>query len=147
MREALLDTDILSEVFKGRDATVRSRASAYLKRHNQITTSSLTLLEISYGFERLGRTAERERYMLNLAGVRVLSLDPDEGELAGRILGEMERRGTPIGQLDPMIAAIAITRKLTLVTGNTSDYQHILAAGYLLELDNWRVPASEKPST
>jgi tRNA(fMet)-specific endonuclease VapC len=138
VREALLDTDMLSEVIKGRDASVRDRARAYLTRYRQLTTSSLTLLEIAYGFARKGRSTELEAYLLHLAHVRVLSFESDEGELAGRILGELERTGRSIGQLDPMIAAIAITRQLVLVTGNGSDYQHVINAGYRLDLENWR---------
>jgi tRNA(fMet)-specific endonuclease VapC len=66
VREALLDTDMLSEVIKGRDASVRDRARAYLTRYRQLTTSSLTLLEIAYGFARKGRSTELEAYLLHL---------------------------------------------------------------------------------
>lgn len=138
MREVLLDTDMLSEVFKGRDANVKANARAYLAVHGCLTTSAITLLEICYGFERAGKQRELGVYLSQMARVRILAFESDEGELAGRILGELERTGKPIGQLDPMIAAIAISRKLVLVTGNASDYQHIVNAGYLLELENWR---------
>ncbi len=38
-----------------------------------------------------------------------------------------------------MIAALAITHGLELVTGNTSHYQHLQPLGYPLTLVNWRV--------
>ena len=46
-------------------------------------------------------------------------------ELAGRITGDLDRTGQPIGRADPMIAAIAIVNGLELVAGNTAHYQRI----------------------
>jgi predicted nucleic acid-binding protein len=39
-----------------------------------------------------------------------------------------------------MIAAIALTHGLELVTGNTAHYQSIQQLGYRLTLANWRIP-------
>jgi len=47
-------------------------------------------------------------------------LDVAAAELAGRITGDLDRIGQPIGRADPMIAAIAIDQGLELVTGNTA---------------------------
>ena len=60
-------------------------------------------------------------------------------ELAGRIAGELERIGRPIGLADPMIAAIALTQGLELVTGNTAHFLRVQQLGYPLTLANWRV--------
>ena len=62
----------------------------------------------------------------------------DTAELAGRIAGELERIGQPIGTADPMIAAIALHHGLELVTGNTAHFQRIQQIGYPLTLANWR---------
>jgi predicted nucleic acid-binding protein len=42
--------------------------------------------------------------------------------------------------LYPMIAAIAIDRRLVLVTGNKKHYERIQDAGYPLKLTNWKEP-------
>jgi tRNA(fMet)-specific endonuclease VapC len=68
----------------------------------------------------------------------VLDFDHPAAELAGKIAGDLERAGRPIGVTDPMIAAIAIEHGLELVTGNTSHFQHIQQLGYPLTLVNWR---------
>jgi hypothetical protein len=39
MARALLDTDILSEVFRGKNESVRRHAETYLTQHGQLTTS------------------------------------------------------------------------------------------------------------
>jgi predicted nucleic acid-binding protein len=70
----------------------------------------------------------------------VLALDQAAGELAGHIAGELERIGQPIGLADPMIAGIALTHGLELVTGNTAHLQRVRNLGYPLILVNWRVP-------
>ena len=44
---ALLDTDILSEIFRGKNATVIARASAYLQANDRYRISSITEVEIS----------------------------------------------------------------------------------------------------
>ena len=65
----------------------------------------------------------------------------DTAVLAGRIYGDLERTGQPIGRADPMIAATAVARDLVLVTGNGAHYERIQQLGYALELENWREPA------
>jgi tRNA(fMet)-specific endonuclease VapC len=54
--------------------------------------------------------------------------------LAGRITGDLDRIGQPIGRVDLMIAAIAIDQGLELVTGNTAHYRRIQQLGYPLTL-------------
>ena len=54
MTRCLLDTDILSEIIKGKHSAVLSRASAYVAQHGRLTTSSVSVAEIIYGFERMG---------------------------------------------------------------------------------------------
>ena len=71
--------------------------------------------------------------------MELLPFDQPEAELAGRIAGDLERIGHPIGVADTMIAAIALTHGLELVTGNTSDFQRVQQLGYPLTLVNWQV--------
>jgi tRNA(fMet)-specific endonuclease VapC len=68
----------------------------------------------------------------------VLPFDEVTGELAGRINGDLERRGRVIGLPDVMIAAIAIHNGLPVVTGNVTHFENVRAAGYALEVTNWR---------
>lgn len=66
----------------------------------------------------------------------MLTLDLPSAEVAGRIYADLERTGQPIGLADTMIAAIALQKNLTLVTGNLSHYQRLQSLGYALKLDN-----------
>jgi tRNA(fMet)-specific endonuclease VapC len=68
----------------------------------------------------------------------VLPFEQAAAELAGRIIGDLERTRRPIGCADPMIAALAFERGLDMVTGNTSHFQNIQQLGYPLILVDWR---------
>ena len=46
MDSSLLDTDILTEIFKGRNHQVAAHAAAYLKDHGQFAISAMTRFEV-----------------------------------------------------------------------------------------------------
>lgn len=68
----------------------------------------------------------------------VVTLDPISSELAGRMYADLERAGRLIGVADVLIAAMAVHLGLTLVTGNASDYAHVVAVGNPLQIESWR---------
>ncbi len=140
MRKALLDTEIVSEILKGRNAPVIDRANAYAAIHGRLSTSVLTLTEIARGYQKALRPSALAQALLVLRNFELVELDPEAAILAGKIDGDLERTGQPLGRVDPMIAAIALRHDLTLVTGNTAHYERIEALGYPLRLDNWRNP-------
>jgi tRNA(fMet)-specific endonuclease VapC len=141
MRKAALDTDIFSEVVKGKNLVVRARAAEYVAACGPLTISLVTVLEVVKGLHKVQREADVQRFLASLSLLEVLPLDLDTAVLAGRIYGDLERTGQPIGRADPMIAATAVVRDLVLITGNGAHYERIQQLGYALELENWREPA------
>jgi tRNA(fMet)-specific endonuclease VapC len=139
MDKALLDTDIFSEVLKGVDPTVATRKTAYLAAFGQYTVSLVTVAEVVKGFHKQGWEDRIARFLNGLSDVELLTLELRSAELAGRIYGDLERTGRPIGHADPLIAGIALHHDLVLITGNQDHYLRIQALGYGLKLDNWRV--------
>lgn len=123
---------------RGKNDAVRSRAEAYQVSHGPFTISAVTVLEVVKGFQKAERPLELQRFVKTLSALRVLPFSEAEAVVAGKIYGDLERRGTPIGRADPMIAATAIVHDLVLATGNETHYQHIRDAGYVLPIDNWR---------
>ncbi len=140
MMKALLDTDILSEVLKGRDPQVQRTAQQYLSIFGRLTISSVTIAEIVQGFQKARDERRLESFISSLEQNETLSLGIPEAALAGRIMGDLLRFGIPIGQMDPLIAATAMVNNLPLVTGNTRHFTRIIDLGYPLELQNWRLP-------
>jgi tRNA(fMet)-specific endonuclease VapC len=99
-------------------------------------TSSITLGELYYGARRLAdggdsRVGRIETMLLpNLA---VLAFDSSAARHYGELRADLERAGTPIGDADMRIAAIARARGLTVVTNNTRHFERV--AG--LPVENW----------
>ena len=138
MDKTLLDTDIFSEVLKAKDAQVVTRATAYHARLGRYSIAVITVMEVVKGLHKMQQAASVSQFVSSLNSVEVVNMDITAAELAGKIYGDLERTGQPIGRADPMIAAIALQNGLLLTTGNTAHYQRIQALGYPLRLDNWR---------
>jgi tRNA(fMet)-specific endonuclease VapC len=139
MNKALLDTDILSEILKKINANVISKSNAYIAFHGHYTIATLSVLEIVKGLHKVRRESRIQSFLAKVVGEEIVTLDIQSAEIGGRIYADLERTGQPIGRADPIIAAIALRHRWTLVTGNTNHYQRIQSLGYPLTLDNWRV--------
>jgi tRNA(fMet)-specific endonuclease VapC len=138
MDRALLDTDTFSEIIKAKNANVLRKATEYRQQFGRYTISAVTLTEIVKGFQKRGRQDRIQDLIARLATEELLPLDLDAAVIAGRIYGELEKTGLTIGRSDPLIAGIALTHKLTLVTGNMKHFERIVALGFPLALSDWR---------
>jgi tRNA(fMet)-specific endonuclease VapC len=130
----LLDTDILSNLMKRVPASALVARLARVPPEDQFT-SSVTLGELLYGAHRSSRTAallERIEETL-LPELPVLPFDAAAARRYGEIRAELERRGTPIGDADTRVAAIALSRRLKVVTGNERHFRQVPG----LEIENW----------
>jgi tRNA(fMet)-specific endonuclease VapC len=138
MNASLLDTDTLSEIIKGRDATVIAAAEAYLQTHGQFSLTSVSVYEILYGLGAKKAQRQIEKFLgLIEDHHEVVPTSPDY-RLAAEIRAALHRSGNPIGNADPIIAACAIGAGLPLVTGNQRHYTYIVEAGFDLALETWR---------
>jgi tRNA(fMet)-specific endonuclease VapC len=136
----LLDTDIFSEVLKGKNPTVLARATEHIRADGPLVISAIAVMEVVKGLHKAGREAAVERFLGGLGQVEIIPFGTKEAALAGRIYGDLERSGQTIGRADPMVAAIAIFHGLPLATGNHSHYKRIQDGGYDLALEDWRTP-------
>ncbi|MDD9994974.1 MAG: hypothetical protein OXS35_04395 [Dehalococcoidia bacterium] len=68
-----------------------------------------------------------------LPNLSVLPFNVAAAHRYGEMGAELERRGTPLGEADLRIGAIALTRGLTVVTGNVRHFQRIPN----LSVENW----------
>ena len=138
MTDALVDTDILSELIRDRNAQVAARAKEHVARSGPLAISAVTLMELAKGLEKAGRASVLESYLARLRPLQVLKFGAEQARLAGSIYGALERTGAAIGRADPMIAATALVHGLTLVTGNVNHYERIRSLGHPLRIENWR---------
>jgi predicted nucleic acid-binding protein len=136
--DTLVDTDILSELLRARNARVTARAKDRISRTGPLAISAITLMEIAMGLEKAERIRELDTYLARLRPLQVLKFTAEEARLAGIIHGALQRTGATIGRADPMIAATALVHDLTLVTGNVNHYERVRTLGHPLRIENWR---------
>lgn len=111
----LLDTNTASYVIKGNFPRVRQRLSRLSM--SEVGISAVTEAELRFGAERLPE-ATRLRAAITefLARIEVLAWDSQAAEQYAQARAALERSGTPMGNLDMMIAAHALAIEATLVT-------------------------------
>ena len=72
MTKTLLDTDIISEYFKGRNSRVANHAASYAEEFGIFTFTSVTVHEIVYGLELKGAFAQLQKALSGLDRTRKL---------------------------------------------------------------------------
>jgi len=139
MNKALLDTDMYSEVLRAVNSTVTANARTYRQAYGRLALSVITVREMVKGLQKVQRPQKIATLLTHVGSEEVLDFGQPAAEIAGRIWGDLERTGQPIGLADPIIAAIALVHGLVVVTCDTAHYQRIQQLGYPLTLVNWRV--------
>jgi tRNA(fMet)-specific endonuclease VapC len=131
----MLDTNICIYSIKHKPQQVFQR----LQEHNpaEICISSITYAELVYGVEK-SQQIEKNRIalMLLLARIEIVDFDSSAAEVYGKIRADLEKKGTPIGPLDMMIAGHAKSLDYTVVTNNIKEFKRIKG----LKLENWVEP-------
>lgn len=89
------------------------------------TTTAITMAELCYGAHKAGRPELYERAVALLAGVDVRDFDRPAAEQYGWLRADLERTGQPLADPDLRIAAIAMARGATLISGNLRHFARI----------------------
>jgi len=121
-------------VIKNRPETVIRN---FLKHEpSELCISSITYAELMHGVEK-SQDAERNRVAITLflSPLSVLEFDNYAAEEYGKVRTELERKGTPIGPMDTLIAAHARAENLILVTNNTREFNRVEG----LNVENWTI--------
>lgn len=127
----LLDTNICIHIINARPAAVLQRFRQY--RMGEIGICSVVAAELAYGVAKSGSSRNRQALEMFLAPLSICPFDEAAAWAYGELRADLERRGTPIGSLDTMIAAHAIRQQALLVTNNTREFARVPG----LRLENW----------
>jgi tRNA(fMet)-specific endonuclease VapC len=139
MSKVLLDTDILSEYFKGQDKVVARHAANYARHHGAFTFTSVTVHEIVFGMECKGASVQLEKVLSWLNKNEQITPTANDYHEAALIKAKARKQGSILELTDCLIAAVAVRLALPLVTGNTEDFQAIQRTGVALAIENWRI--------
>jgi len=128
----LLDTNICIYIIKRKPAIVLEKFRELPL--GSVTISTITLAELEYGI-RKSANPDKNLEALNqfLIPLAILAFDYDATIAYGKIRADLEKKGTPIGPLDTLIAAHALSLNITLVTNNEKEFNRV--AG--LKVENW----------
>ncbi len=128
----LLDTNICIYLIKRKPPEVLQR---FLQLPpSSIFISSITTSELYYGAQKSQRVhTNLEALNQFLLSFRIVDYDESASFLYGELRADLEKRGQPIGSLDMMIAAHALSLDVPLVTNNTKEFERVKG----LKLENW----------
>ncbi len=126
----MLDTDTVSFALRGLG---RVGAQLLERAPSEVCISAVTLAELRYGADH--RQSKKLHGLIDTftASVVVMPFDEAAATAFGNTAAELTRAGTPIGELDTMIAAHALSLDLTLVTNNTKHFRRVSR----LRIENW----------
>lgn len=127
----LLDTNICIYIINVKPPGVLERFQQY--HMGDIGLCSVVAAELAFGVAKSGSSRNRHALEMFLAPLTLLPFDTTAVWAYGELRAELERRGTPIGSLDTMIAAHALSKQAILVTNNTREFCKVPG----LHLDNW----------
>ena len=99
-----------------------------------VCVSSVTYAELVHGVEK-SAAVEKNRLALSmlLANIEILNFDVNAADCYGKIRAGLEKKGTPIGSLDMMIAGHAMSMGYTVVTNNVKEFSRVPD----LLIENW----------
>ncbi len=128
----LLDTNICTEVIRGRGEYVVSRLAACAI--GEVGISSVTLAELAHGVEKSAKPAQNRIALQEFcAPLQICAFDDIAAFVHGRVRNDLEQRGTVIGPMDLLIAAHALALESTLVTNNMREFSRVAD----LSVDDW----------
>jgi tRNA(fMet)-specific endonuclease VapC len=120
----LLDTDICIYILKKKPETVYQRLEKIPIENIHI--SVVTQAELLYGAEK---STQKLKNMIVLADffayVSILPWTSEAASSYGHLRAALEKKGTPIGNLDLMIVAHALSYKAKLITNNQKHFEKV----------------------
>jgi len=124
----ILDTNVVSEIFRIAPNT-SVRAWLDTQTSSDLFLCSPVLAELHYGIERLAPGKRRTGFEKslteveeNLFGGRILPFDRAGAYEFGRVRARRASVGKPMQTMDAIIAAIAISHRMTLATRDVVDF-------------------------
>jgi len=128
----MLDTNICIYILKQRPAAVLKRFDK--TRMDQICISIITYAELKYGAERsLSKKMNLEILEEFTTRLNTLNWDEEAANHYAKIRDYLEKKGTPIGNMDLLIASHARSRGYKLVTNNLREFNRVPD----LKVENW----------
>ncbi len=128
----LIDTNICIYIMNKRPVAVIKKFKQF--ELGEIGISTITVSELQYGIVK-SKYRKKNEFRLEefLTPLEILTYDQTTARVYGDIRFQLEKLGQPIGSLDLLIAAQAISQDLVLITNNDKEFKRIKK----LKVENW----------
>lgn len=130
-RVYLLDTNILSHLVRQPQGPVADHIADVGEAN--VLTSVIVACELRYGAAKRGSRKLTRQVEAVLSAMTIRPLESDIERVYASIRVALERRGTPIGAHDMLIAAHARAIDAVCVTDNVAEFRRVPA----LKIENW----------
>ncbi len=128
----LIDTNICIYIMNKRPAGIIEKFKQF--ELGDVGISTITVSELQYGVAKsIHRKENQQRLEQFMAPLEILAYDEMAAEVYGDIRFHLEKYGQPIGPLDVLIAAHALSKNLILVTNNDKEFKRVKN----LQVENW----------
>lgn len=132
MKPSMLDTDMLSEFLRGNPKVI-AKVDEHLENFGFISLSIISYYEILNGLLYKDAKKQMTKFEKFVELSTVIALTIPMAKAAATIQADLRKKGRVIGHTDTLIAGIAITSGLQLITNNTEHFKRIRG----LEISNW----------
>ena len=130
----MLDTNICIYAIKNKPEQVLEKLKKNLS--NGICISAITLAELQHGVEKSMNPEKNSMALLQFLSILdILPFDDLAAVEYGKICAYLQKRGTPIGTMDMLIAAHAKIENLIIVTNNVREFERVPD----LKIENWTI--------
>lgn len=133
MNRVLIDTDIISYYLKGVDEVIKN-VELYFKYFDKLEISIITYYEITSGLRAKNAFKKLDIFDQFIQKNIVLPLTEESANISAKIYGKLRQSGKTLDDIDLLIAGIAISNELTLVTNNQKHFDRIQG----LKTENWK---------
>jgi tRNA(fMet)-specific endonuclease VapC len=127
----LLDTSVLSHLIRQPQGPVAERIATVGEAN--VMTSVIVACELRYGVAKRASKRLSKQVEAVLGAMTIRPLESDVERVYASIRVALERKGTPIGAHDMLIAAHARALDAVCVTDNVAEFRRVPA----LEVENW----------
>ena len=119
----ILDTKTLIYFFKGIGNVADNLLAVSPK---EIGIPAVVLYELEYGISKSTSPKKRTKQLEELCAlVEVLAFGNEEAKISATVRASLEKKGTPIGPYDVMIAGTVLSKQGILVTNNTKEFRRV----------------------
>ncbi len=122
--KVMLDTNTCIAIIKRKPLQTLQRFKAY--KVGEIGISWVTLAELEFGVAK-SQHLEKNQVALDefVLPLEIAGFDREAARVYARVRATLEKKGTPIGSLDVVIGAHALSLGVTLATNNTREFSRI----------------------